>query len=84
MLVFRLVLLAGLLALTVAGIVTLRGRRRAFYSSGVPRLDDDAVERILSYGQLFVEDDEPLDLREINDEEERFWSETWDEPGTEI
>lgn len=27
-----------------------------------------------------IERDEPLDLDEAAEEEERFWSETWDEP----
>jgi hypothetical protein len=46
----------------------------------IPPVDDQAVETILSMGTLAVEDDEPLDIEEIDDEERRFWSESWDEP----
>ena len=43
-------------------------------------LPDDAVRAIVETGALSVEEDEPLDMREIEAEEERFWRETWDEP----
>lgn len=44
-------------------------------------LDDDDVRRILETGLLVRdEDEEPLDLREIEEQERRFWEEErWDE-----
>lgn len=82
----------GLAALVVAAGVRLHVRRKEAIASSVPRVDDDAIDKILSTGELTVEDrppgalplvledDEPLDMGEIDDEEERFWSESWDEP----
>ena len=43
-------------------------------------VDDGAVSQILEKGVLALDEDEPLDQREIDDEERRFWSERWDEP----
>jgi len=44
-------------------------------------LDDDDIQRILETGVLVRDDDEePLDLREIEEQERRFWEEErWDE-----
>lgn len=39
----------------------------------------DADIRVIEGGGR-VEADEPLDLGEAAEEEERFWDETWDEP----
>jgi hypothetical protein len=89
---FSIVLWAGLAALVVAAALRVHSRRRELLASSVPTVDDDAIERILTTGELraaerlstdlpfIVEDEEPLDTREIDDEEERFWSESWDEP----
>lgn len=63
-------------ALTVAAGWTLYERRRALSSD--PVVDDEAIQRILDTGELYVE--EPLNLEAIDEEEERFWSETWEEP----
>ena len=41
-------------------------------------LSDEDIDQILATGTLKVEDD-PLDLDEVREAEERFWSETWDE-----
>jgi hypothetical protein len=41
-------------------------------------LTDDAIRGIESHGRVDVE--EPLDLEDAAEEEERFWSESWDEP----
>lgn len=41
-------------------------------------LSDDVIRQIEVSGR--VEVDEPLDLDEAAEEEERFWEETWDEP----
>ena len=71
------IVLAGLL---VAAGFSVHQRRRDALASPPPRLDDEAVRRILETGQLAVDEDEPLDLAEIEEEEERFWSESWEEP----
>jgi len=70
---------AALAALTVAAGWSLYERRRRLSGRG-PVVDDEAIRRILDTGELHVDEDEPLDLAEIDAEEERFWSETWDEP----
>jgi hypothetical protein len=70
---------AGFALLVVAAGVTLHLRRRAAYVR-VPVVDDELIEQIIEQGQVLLDDDEPLDLETIDDEEERFWSESWDEP----
>lgn len=59
-----------------------RSRLRAARRPGSsPRVDDDALRRILEEGTLPAEDeDEPLDLEEAARAEEEFWNESWDEP----
>jgi hypothetical protein len=76
---FWIVLWLALLVLMVAAAVRLHVRRKELTASPVPRIDDAAIMAILEKGELTV-DDEPLDLREIDEREERFWSESWDEP----
>ena len=71
---------ALLAALLVAAGSKAYARRRAVLSAGLPSVDDNAVRAIVETGALTVDVDEPLDLREIGEEEERFWSERWDEP----
>ena len=71
---------AGLSALAVAAGITLRSRRLQRYGRARPVIDDRAVEAIIEEGRVWVEDDDPLDLREIGEQEDRFWSERWDEP----
>ena len=90
--IFWIVVWAGLAALVVAAGVSLHVRRKEAIASNVPVVDDEAIERILRTGELsaadadtfdldlLLEDDEPLDQEEIDDEEGRFWSESWDEP----
>ena len=70
---------AGFALLAVAAGVTIHLRRRDAYAR-VPVVDDAVIEQIIERGEIYVEDDEPLDLDVIEDEEERFWSESWDEP----
>lgn len=77
---FWLVFGIGLAALTLAAGVTLLARRREAFRPREPRVDDDLIEQIIERGEVYVDEDEPLDLEEIDDEEERFWSESWDEP----
>lgn len=69
-----------LTVLVIAAIILVNVRRRASFSRPAPRVDDAAVRAIVETGALSIEDDEPLDMREIEAEEERFWRETWDEP----
>jgi hypothetical protein len=76
---FWIVLWLALLALMVVAGVRLHMRRRELSASPVPRVDDAAILAILEEGELAV-DDEPLDLGDIDEREERFWSESWDEP----
>lgn len=64
-------------ALLVAGGWWI-GRRRLARLRGTGRVTDDVIRRIEGTGR--VEADEPLDLDEAAEEEERFWSESWDEP----
>lgn len=88
---FWIVLWAGFAALVVAAGVTIHVRRREALAASFPLVDDAAVEEILQTGELFVDEgpfrvgdyvdvDEPLDSEEIDDEEGKFWSESWDEP----
>ena len=62
-------------ALLVAGAGFLARRRIARARAA---LSDDDIRDIEAHGR--VRADEPLDLGEAAEEEERFWSETWDEP----
>lgn len=60
-----------------------RSRLRAPRRPGPPpRVDDDALRRILREGTLPAdeEDEEPLDLEEAARAEEEFWNDSWDEP----
>jgi hypothetical protein len=45
-----------------------------------PSLDDEAIDTIVATGRLVVDEEESLDLDDIDEEEDRFWSESWDEP----
>lgn len=69
-----------LLGLLVASGVLLRLRLRERIGTAGPNVDDDDVRAILERGVLTFDDDEPLDLMEIDEEERRFWTEKWDEP----
>jgi LPXTG-motif cell wall-anchored protein len=72
----------GAVLIGAAGVVTWRRRRALKGPRESGWLTDEMVDRILREGRL--EDryvpDEGLDLEEIQQEEDRFWSETWDEP----
>ena len=67
-------------ALAVLGGLAVRRKARAARRSGRTSLDDEAIRRIMTTGSLRVDEDPPLDMDEIAEEEERFWSEPWDEP----
>ena len=68
--------------LFAAGAILVAGgwwmNRRRLRSLRDRGLSDGDIRRIEASGR--VERDEPLDLDEAAAEEERFWSETWDEP----
>jgi len=70
----------GLTLLVFVAGISLRSRLRERLSADEPRVDDDALRSILETGRLVTDEDEPLDWQEIEEEERRFWSESWDEP----
>lgn len=73
-----LALLAG-----AAGLRYLAHLRSAAPRGGPPRVDDDALRRIMEHGTYSDgddEDDEPLDPEKAARAEEEFWAESWDEP----
>ena len=80
MTLFWFVFWVGLSMLAFAAGVSLRVRLRDEVDSGSPVVDDEALRTILETGVLAADDDEPLDTGEIDDEEGRFWNESWDEP----
>ena len=69
----------GLGVLVISAQVSLRLRRSRKIEQQAQILDDQAVDRIIRHGKISINED-VLDLEAIDDEEERFWSETWDEP----
>ena len=77
---FWIVFWAGLVVLAFAAGISLRVRLRGHVRPRIPVVDDEALDAILTTGTLTAEDDEPLDIRDIDEEERRFWSESWDEP----
>ena len=71
---------AGLTVLAFGAGVSLRTKLRDRISGTLPVIDDAAVEEILRSGTVTTSEDEPLDLGDIDEEEQKFWSESWDEP----
>lgn len=69
-------LFAGGALLVFAGWIGYRRRIAAIRAQRL--LSDDMIRAIENAGR--VEVDEPLDLEEAAEEEDRFWSESWDEP----
>ena len=68
--------------LALAGGLIYRSRLTQL-GGGRNALSDDMIRRIEADGKVqFGDDDEdePLDLRAIREEEERFLEDTWDEP----
>ena len=66
--------------LVMAAALRMYMRRKELFSPDVPVLDENAIQTILEIGEISTDEDEPLDLEEIDEEEERFWRESWDEP----
>ena len=67
-----------LLALLAASTALIMRRRIRDYVGGGSELDDDMIRRIEQEGTVELED--PIDFDEVREEEERFWSESWDIP----
>ena len=77
---FWIVLWSGLASLVVAAGVTIHVKRKIAIAAVRLTVDDGVIEQILETGVVVVDEEAPLDLKDIDDEEERFWSESWDEP----
>ena len=81
MITFTLALLSAFfVGLVTASGLRLRTRRLRRRMGSMPVVDDEGVRRILEEGVFEADIESPLDLKEIEDEERRFWSERWDEP----
>ena len=79
---FDLFVLVGLGSFAILAGLAMRWRvlkRTGRIRSG---LSDADVSHIVETGHLAV-DDSPLDMEEAREAEERFWSESWDEPQSE-
>ena len=76
-----LVVVAILISSVIVAFVIVSRRRRTS-DGGYGWLTDDLIGEIMRTGTLSSRHlpEEGLDLEEIAREEERFWSETWDEP----
>ena len=77
---FWLIFWAGLTVLVVTAGVSLRMQLRSRGEKNRPSVDDAAIEEILATGALTTDEDSPLNIEQIDDEEQKFWSQTWDEP----
>ena len=77
---FWLIFWAGLTVLVVTAGVSLRMQLRDRVEKNRPSVDDAALEEILAPGALTTDEDSPLNIEQIDDEEQKFWSQTWDEP----
>jgi hypothetical protein len=66
-------------ALALVAAVRFPKRLRAHVQRR-PKLDDDDVRDIIAFGYFVSDEDEPLDLDQVHEEERRFWEEAeWDE-----
>jgi hypothetical protein len=62
----------------VAGLLTRR-RISAYYEEESTRLTDDHIRQLEQHGYVALED--PLDVREAQQEEDEFWEQSsWEEP----
>ncbi len=59
--------------------ISMRRNLRRSFEVPPPRLEEDDIRRIEEEGSLLTDDPEPLDLKRINQEEDEFWRETWDD-----
>ncbi len=70
----------GLGILAAVAWYSVRIRLRRSLRTQRVEVDDEAIAKILEDGVLATDEDDPLDLEHIRQEEESFWEETWDEP----
>ena len=77
---FWLIFWAGLTVLVVTAGVSFRVQLRDRVEKNRPSVDDAAIEEILATGALTTDEDSPLNIEQIDDEEQKFWSQPWDEP----
>ena len=77
---FWLIFWAGLTVLVVTAGVSLSMQLRSRVEKNRPSVDDAAIEEILATGALTTDEDSPLNIEQIDEEEQKFWSQTWDEP----
>ena len=76
---FWLVSWFGLVCLALVAALRIRARLRAHVDKR-PVLRDDDVRRIVETGVFVSDEDPPLDLERVWEEERRFWEEAeWDE-----
>jgi hypothetical protein len=64
----------------IAGAAGVRRVRQARAHKDHDSVTDDMIRQIEERGSVDVEEEEPLDFETIEEEEARFWEETWDEP----
>ena len=69
----------GLGILAAVAWYSVRSRLRRSLRSQSVEVDDEAIAQILEDGVLATDEDDPLDLEHIRQEEENFWEKTWDE-----
>lgn len=80
---FGIALTLIILALLIAASLVILVRRRRLKSTPPEGwLTDEMVRQIIQRGSLNARQvpEEALDLEQIAREEERFWSESWEEP----
>lgn len=72
----------ALALLLAGGYMAMVRRRRLKAPPQKGWLTDGMVEQIIEHGRLSEQQvpERALDLEQIAKEEERFWTETWDEP----
>ena len=69
----------GMAVLAIGAGLAIRWRVLQRTGRWGSELTDEDVRTIEEFGSLSVEEDEPLDLEQVREAEERFWMETWDE-----
>ena len=70
----------GLAVLVLVAGLVVRWRIRERTRPGDFEVTDEVVRQIEREGRVRTDEREPLDRDRIREEEDRFWSETWDEP----
>lgn len=70
---------AGLGILAAVSWYSVRARLRRSLRSKRVEVNDEAIAQILEDGVFAADEDDPLDVDHIRQEEERFWERTWDE-----